>query len=310
MNTLKSSLLIFCTMMVLSCSQDAEPVSPTTPSSAMTDVSVKFSGFDVYVTPDVRDYSVTRSTADEVGVTRIALKIIDSEGNTVFSTNQVKGVDDNFDNIECQLLKGTYKFVAVAHKASDTSSPNAEITSATSASISDKYVPKFLFSKSVDVTISEESTQSVSINFGARITSTLAVKPKDDNLDGVEHVQVVVNPAASAASSPYVFDPTTGFIASHLSYTSNYALSDYQNLSSFVGKKLSTQMLLTSETQTADVIIRLYDSNDQLLNSYTVNSVTLNTHGTTTITGYFLRTNVTNSFEFDMSEEINTEVTM
>ena len=77
MKTLKVSLLIFCVMTVFSCSQDGESISPNPPSDVLTDVSVTFSGFEITVTPDSRDYSDTRATADEANVTRIALKIFD-----------------------------------------------------------------------------------------------------------------------------------------------------------------------------------------------------------------------------------------
>ena len=92
MKTLKVSLLIFCVMTVFSCSQDGESISPNPPSDVLTDVSVTFSGFEVTVTPDARDDSNTRATANEANVTRIALKIFDSQGETVFSANIIKGM--------------------------------------------------------------------------------------------------------------------------------------------------------------------------------------------------------------------------
>ncbi len=309
MKTLKVSLLIFCVMTVFSCSQDGESISPNPPSDVLTDVSVTFSGFEIMVTPDSRDYSDTRATADEASVTRIALKIFDSQGETVFSTNRIKGVDDNFDAIDCQLPKGSYTFVAVAHRASSAESPNADIQSATSASISEKYLPKMLFSKVVSVTILGEATQSVAIDFGSRITSSLVVKPKDANLDNVKRVEIVVNPTGTAATDSHAFNPTTGFAASALSYTIKYKLSDF-GLSSFAGQMFNVQMLLTAESQNSDVVISMYDSSDALLHSCTVSAVPFKSHSTTTIEGYFFGTNVSNSFNFDLSEETNTVIPM
>ena len=309
MKTLKVSLLIICVMTVFSCSQDGESISPNHPSDVLTDVSVTFSGFEITVTPDSRDYSDTRATADEANVTRIALKIFDSQGETVFSTNRIKGVDDNFDAIDCQLPKGSYTFVAVAHRASSAESPNADIQSATSASISEKYLPKMLFSKVVSVTILDEATQSVAIDFGSRITSSLVVKPKDANLDCVERVEIVVNPTGTAATDSHAFNPTTGFAASALSYTFNYRLSEL-GLSSFTGQYFSALLLLTAESQNSDVVISMYDSSDALLHSCTVSAVPFKPHSITTIEGHFFGTNVTNSFNFDLSVETKTIIPM
>lgn len=309
MKTLKVSLLIICVMTVFSCSQDGESISPNHPSDVLTDVSVTFSGFEITVTPDSRDYSDTRATADEANVTRIALKIFDSQGETVFSTNRIKGVDDNFDAIDCQLPKGSYTFVAVAHRASSAESPNADIQSATSASISEKYLPKMLFSKVVSVTILDEATQSVAIDFGSRITSSLVVKPKDANLDCVERVEIVVNPTGTAATDSHAFNPTTGFAASALSYTFNYRLSEF-GLSSFTGQSFSVLLLLTAESQNSDVVISMYDSSDALLHSCTVSAVPFKPHSITTIEGHFFGTNVTNSFNFDLSVETKTIIPM
>ena len=309
MKTLKVSLLIICVMTVFSCSQDGESISPNHPSDVLTDVSVTFSGFEITVTPDSRDYSDTRATADEANVTRIALKIFDSQGETVFSTNRIKGVDDNFDAIDCQLPKGSYTFVAVAHRASSAESPNADIQSATSASISEKYLPKMLFSKVVSVTILDEATQSVAIDFGSRITSSLVVKPKDANLDRVERVEIVVNPTGTAATDSHAFNPTTGFAASALSYTFNYRLSEF-GLSSFTGQSFSVLLLLTAESQNSDVVISMYDSSDALLHSCTVSAVPFKPHSITTIEGHFFGTNVTNSFNFDLSVETKTIIPM
>ena len=309
MKTLKVSLLIFCVMTVFSCSQDGESISPNPPSDVLTDVSVTFSGFEVTVTPDARDDSNTRATANEANVTRIALKIFDSQGETVFSANRIKGVDDNFDAIDCQLPKGSYTFVAVAHRASSAESPNVDIQSATSASIPEKNLPKMLFSKVVNVTILGEDTQPVAIDFGSRITSSLVVKPKDASLEDVERVEIVVNPTGTAATDTHTFNPTTGFATSALSYRFNYRLSEF-GLSSFTGQPFSVLLLLTAESQNSDVVISMYDSSDALLHSCTVSAVPFKPHSITTIEGYFFGTNVTNSFNFELSGETNTIIPM
>lgn len=92
MKTLKVSLLIFCVMTVFSCSQDGESISPNPPSDVLTDVSVTFSGFEVTVTPDARDDSNTRATANEANVTRIALKILTRKVKPSFLPIESRGL--------------------------------------------------------------------------------------------------------------------------------------------------------------------------------------------------------------------------
>ena len=166
-----------------------------------------------------------------------------------------------------------------------------------------------LFSKVVSVTILDEATQSVAIDFGSRITSSLVVKPKDANLDCVERVEIVVNPTGTAATDSHAFNPTTGFAASALSYTFNYRLSEF-GLSSFTGQYFNVVLLLTAENQNSDVVISMYDSSDALLHSCTVSAVPFKPHSITTIEGHFFGTNVTNSFNFDLSVETKTIIPM
>lgn len=111
--------------------------------------------------------SQTVSAADE----KISLSI--PQG---VETRVVAVTADDFDHVVCPLHVGKYTFVAVAHKAKNLDSPVATVTSTDKALLTESYVPKLVFAKTMDVTVAGNTTQNVTMDFDKRITSSFRLK--------------------------------------------------------------------------------------------------------------------------------------
>lgn len=248
-----------------------------------------------------------RVSATESKVTRIAFKVFDATGKEVYSEDKKYGSDNDFDHVVCPLHVGKYTFVAVAHKAKPLDSPVATVTSADEALLTENYVPKFVFAKTMDVTVAGNTTQNVTMEFGKRITTSFNLKVTDAYPDEVTKVRLTANSSKPKAASPFAFSPATGFAPSALSYTNTISRAE-NKLSSFTGKEIGLHFFLTKDEQQMDIVIEMLNDVDEVLYTRTLSDLTFHRHSTTCATGTFFTASVTTTFDFDMKDDTTIDV--
>lgn len=298
------ALLLLSLVALFSCSSDEDATTAT--ELEPTTVNVTFTGLDISITPDQKANSPLRVSATKAGVTRIAFKVFDATGKEVYSEDKNVGSDNDFDHVVCPLHVGKYTFVAVAHKSKLLDSPVATVTSAAESLLTESYVPKFVFAKTMDVTVAGNTTQNVTMEFGKRITTSFNLKVKDDYPDEVTKVRLTANSSKPKATTPFAFSPATGFAPSDLSYTNTIIRAE--NLSSFTGKDIGLNFFLTSDEQKMDIVIDMLNDANELLYTRTLSDLTFHRHSTTRATGTFFTASVTTTFDFDTEDDTNIEV--
>lgn len=298
------ALLFLSLMALFSCSSDEDATTGT--ELEPTTVNVTFTGLDISITPDQKANSPLRASAMQSGVTRIAFKVFDATGKEVYSEAKNVGSDNDFEHVVCPLHVGKYTFVAVAHKAKPLDSPVATVTSADESLLTESYVPKLVFAKTMDVTVAGNTTQNVTMEFGKRITTSFNLKVTDDYPDEVTKVRLTANSSKPKATSPFAFSPATGFAPSDLSYTNTIIRAE--NLSSFTGKDIGLNFFLTSDEQKMDIVIDMLNDANELLYTRTLSNLTFHRHSTTRATGTFFTASVTTTFDFDMEDDATIDV--
>lgn len=298
------ALLLLSLAALFSCSSDEDATTAT--ELEPTTVNVTFTGLDISITPDQKANSPLRVSATKAGVTRIAFKVFDATGKEVYSEDKNVGSDNDFDHVVCPLHVGKYTFVAVAHKSKLLDSPVATVTSADESLLTESYVPKFVFAKTMDVTVAGNTTQNVTMEFGKRITTSFNLKVKDDYPDEVTKVRLTANSSKPKAMTPFAFSPATGFAPSDLSYTNTIIRAE--NLSSFTGKDIGLNFFLTSDEQKMDIVIDMLNDANEVLYTRTLSDLTFHRHSTTRATGTFFTASVTTTFDFDTEDDTNIEV--
>lgn len=299
------ALLLLSLVALFSCSSDEDATTAT--ELEPTTVNVTFTGINISVTPDLKANSPLRVSATESKVTRIAFKVFDATGKEVYSEDKKYGSDNDFDHVVCPLHVGKYTFVAVAHKAKPLDSPVATVTSADEALLTENYVPKFVFAKTMDVTVAGNTTQNVTMEFGKRITTSFNLKVMDAYPDEVTKVRLTANSSKPKAASPFAFSPATGFAPSALSYTNTISRAE-NKLSSFTGKEIGLHFFLTKDEQQMDIVIEMLNDADEVLYTRTLSDLTLHRHSTTCATGTFFTASVTTTFDFDMKDDTTIDV--
>lgn len=304
MKTINSFVAFLSVMFFGACTANIDDVE----ASDKIPVEVTFSGINISVIPDENQVMGTRATTTEAKVTRIALKVFDSNGKEVHSVEKVKKEgDSDFDNVKIPLYTGNYKFVAVAHKARTEESKVAMIESQTKAELNELYVPSLVYSTVQDVTISEKTSQSVVVNFGKRRTASFQFAPTDVCPENVKNVEISINPTKKAADTPYAFDPSTGYASGDFAYSVTFYPENLKN-NTFTGNKLLVSFSPSDEMVQADVCITMRDGDDNLAYSRTLNDVTLKQHCITKAIGNFFQTNVTGNFSFDIENDASIEI--
>lgn len=298
------ALLLLSLVALFSCSSDEDATTAT--ELEPTTVNVTFTGLDISITPDQKANSPLRVSATQSGVTRIAFKVFDATGKEVYSEDKNVGSDNDFDHVVCPLHVGKYTFVAVAHKSKLLDSPVATVTSADESLLTESYVPKFVFAKTMDVTVAGNTTQNVTMEFGKRITTSFNLKVKDAYPDEVTKVRLTANSSKLKATPPFAFSPATGFAPSDLCYTNTITRAE-NKLTSFTGKDLGLNFFLTADEQKMDIIIDMLNDNDEVLYTRTLN-LTFHRHSTTRATGTFFTASTTTTFDFDKEDDTNIEV--
>lgn len=298
------ALLLLSLVALFSCSSDEDATTAT--ELEPTTVNVTFTGLDISITPDQKANSPLRASAMQSGVTRIAFKVFDATGKEVYSEDKKYGSDNDFDHVVCPLHVGKYTFVAVAHKSKPLDSPVATVTSADESLLTESYVPKLVFAKTMDVTVAGNTTQNVTMEFGKRITTSFNLKVTDAYPDEVTKVRLTANSSKPKATSPFAFSPATGFAPSDLSYTNTIIRAE--NLSSFTGKDIGLNFFLTSDEQKMDIVIDMLNDANELLYTRTLSNLTFHRHSTTRATGTFFTASTTTTFDFDTKDDTNIEV--
>lgn len=298
------ALLLISLVVLFSCSSDEDATTAT--ELEPTTVNVTFTGLDISITPDQKANSPLRVSATKAGVTRIAFKVFDATGKEVYSEDKNVGSDNDFDHVVCPLHVGKYTFVAVAHKSKLLDSPVATVTSADESLLTESYVPKLVFAKTMDVTVAGNTTQNVTMEFGKRITTSFNLKVTDAYPDEVTKVRLTANSSKPKATSPFAFSPATGFAPSDLSYTNT--ITRAENLSSFTGKDIGLNFFLTSDEQKMDIVINMLNDADEVLYTRTLSNLTFRRHSITRATGTFFTASTTTTFDFDMEDDTNIEV--
>lgn len=299
------ALLFLSLTALFSCSSDEDATTAT--ELEPTTVNVTFTGLDISITPDQKANAPLRASATESKVTRIAFKVFDATGKEVYSEDKKYGSDNDFDHVVCPLHVGKYTFVAVAHKAKPLDSPVATVTSADEALLTENYVPKLVFAKTMDVTVAGNTTQNVTMEFGKRITTSFNLKVTDAYPDEVTKVRLTANSSKPKAASPFAFSPATGFAPSALSYTNTISRAE-NKLSSFTGKEIGLHFFLTKDEQQMDIVIEMLNDADEVLYTRTLSDLTFHRHSATCATGTFFTASVTTTFDFDMKDDTTIDV--
>lgn len=303
MKILNYCFFLFVIGILSACSSESNSVD----ENALVPVQVTFSGLDVSVVPDGSRGLTTRATVSDAKVDRIAFKVFDASGKSVYSVVKENPNAEDFDKVKCLLHIGTYKFVAVAHKAKTAESKAAVITSPTEATLGEANVPSCLYSKVTDVTVSGNTTQDVTIAFGKRITSSFDLNVTDAYPDEIETVELILNPLIDKTEKEYVFNPTTGLAESALTYNASFNRKSF-SVKSFTGKTLSISLFLTAEEQKMNVTINMKNSDGITLYTRTLNDVTFRQHTSTIAKGTFFSSQVSGSFTFDTTDDTSINI--
>lgn len=297
MKILNYCFFLFVIGILSACSSESNSVD----DNVLVPVQVTFSGLDVSVVPDGSRGSVTRATASEAKVDRIAFTVFNAKGEKVYSVIKENPKADDFGKVNCLLHIGTYKFVAVAHKAKTAESKAAVITSYEKATLSERSIPSRVYSKVTDVTVSGNTTQDVTIAFGKRITSSFDLNVTDAYPDEIETVELILNPLIDKTEKEYVFNPTTGLAESALTYNGSFNRKSMP-IKSFTGKTLSISLFLTAEEQKMNVTINMKKNDGTILYTRTLKDVTFRQRSSTIAKGTFFSSQVSGSFTFDTTD--------
>lgn len=303
MRILNYCFFLFFVGILSACSSESNSVD----ENALVPVQVTFSGLDVSVVPDGSRGLTTRATVSKAKVDRIAFTVFDANGKNVYSVVKENPIAEDFDKVKCLLHVGTYKFVAVAHKAKTAESKAAVITSPTVATLGETNVHSSVYSKVTDVTVIGNTTQSVSIDFGKRITSSFDLIVTDAYPNEIETVEIILNPSKNQAANPYAFDPSTGFAANALTYNVTYNRKSL-SVTSFNKWTLSASLFLTAKEQKMDVTINMKNVKGETLYTRTLNDVTFHPHTTTIAKGTFFSSQVSSSFTFDTTDDTSINI--
>lgn len=303
MKILNYCFFLFVIGILSACSSESNSVD----ENGLVPVQVTFSGLDVSVVPDGSRGLTTRATVSGAKVDRIAFTVFNAKGEKVYSVVNENPKADDFDKVKCLLHIGTYKFVAVAHKAKTAESKAAVITSPTEATLGEANVPSCVYSKVTNVTVSGNTTQSVNIEFGKRITSSFELNVTDDYPDEIENVEIILNPSKDQAANPYAFNPSTGLAESVLTYNASFNRKSF-SVTSFTGKTLSISLFLTAEEQKINVTINMKKNDGTILYTRTLKDVTFRQHSSTIAKGTFFSSQVSGSFTFDTTDDTSINI--
>lgn len=281
------SLLYSCSSLTID-----EP-STEQQQSDLCEVTINLSGLDFII--ETNDTPASRATAADAGVAGITLTAYNSEGRVAFTITQA-ATDEGFGTITTKIPVGTYTFVAVAHDSSDAS---AAISSTTEARYSGT-MGFAVYSATKQVAVSGNTSQSVQMEMGKRITSSFGVKITDPTPAEVESVQIIISPS-SVKPTAYTFNPATGFAADNWRYERTVSKTS-SNVTTFTNKVLQGHLLLTSPEQQLNVQINVLDTQGNVLYTRSKEGITFRQATRTIATGTFFSASSSGSFDFDTAD--------
>lgn len=302
--TVLSVVLVALSLMGVACHQETEL------RNEKVEVVVSFDNLEIGYVEDspqqVQAQRVSDKSAADAGVNRIALSIFDSNNALVYSATKNATVDsENFDQVSCTLLPGTYIFVAVAHQAAKDDEDPATINTPTDATITTSRLFR-TYSRSMQVNVLANQTNNVVVDFGQRVSSTFQFACYDETPDEVSFCRVIVKPNATATNS-YSFDPSTGFTSNNYLYT--YSQYKSNTGGTFTNKLFSVHCFLEQNPEYVDVVITMYDADGAVYRSLTLENVELAPHRITRAMGSFFHFGANSSFVFDTTEDDRLDIT-
>ena len=283
----------------VSCINSIQDDSEVVDNEKVT-VNISLSGFNLSFEEDEVTTRASDQNAAQAEVTRIARSVFDGSEQLVYSSKKKSSVNtEDFDSFSCELLPGSYTFVAVAHKANADSDEAATITSPTVATITTDKVYK-TFAKTQAVTIVEGQTNNVTIDFGKRITSTFQIATTDDTPTNVASCEIIINPSLSTTTA-YTINPSTG-LATDI-YQQKVTILKSNTGNTFKDKALSIYCFLKENPQNIAVTVNMKDASGNVVQTRTFNDVPMAPHRVTRARGIFFPSSASGSFTFDNSDD-------
>lgn len=268
------------------CSSVALDEVPSEEHQSLRKVIVSIGGLDVTASP------LTRATAADAKVTHITLTAFDAAGTAAFTFTQTSA-DADFGTITALLPVGEYTFVAVAHKLPE-GAPGASIVSPTQASVTG-YTDLLTYSCAQAVSVSDNASQSVTLDMGRRKNAVLTLTITDPTPAEVETLQLIVSPTAVALPDAVTYNPTTGFATS----TWRYERTIIKDGDTFTGITYGLPILLASAEQQLDVTFNALDGQGNVLYTRSKSAVLFQQAAYTKVSGTFFSSATDGSFLFD-----------
>lgn len=304
---LKVSVFVFVCLGLSSCSCFEDIDAPVPAESRLVDVSITFDGLNIAQVPDAPRTNAPRKASDktaaEASVARIALNIYNAAGTQVASFTQSQS-DEGFGTINSKLLVGDYTFVAVAHGAFTADDPAASIVSATEANVAIPLHPS-LYTCSQEVTIADNSAQSVTLDMGQRKATTLQVTVTDDTPDTITAMQIIVSPSGQQASAA-TFSPATGYASDTYRYEKTWQKSAVDG--SFTNRNIKLAALLTDAEQALDFRVNMLNAKGEICFSREKQNITFKQATTIKCSGTIFSGDLTGSFLFDTTDNKAEEI--
>ena len=301
--------LFLLVVLFVSCSSDSDTIHVENihGENKYVDVNVSFAGMNISMNSDEDEWSGTRATTSEAGVTHIALKVFDSTEKEIYSAAKIKQNDgEDFDKISFSLLPGTYSFVAVAHKSSNPSEPVANIVSKTKATLN-RSLAATTFCTVKEVTIGTSSTtpsggdtnaMNVTLDMGKRINATFRLLITDQTPSDVESLEIILYPNLSETTK-FEIDPSTGFALNQYRSKVEYLKSATQS-NTFTDQGCVIHSYVRSADDKVDVTINAKSTDGTVLYTQTLSNVSIKPYHYTTATGRFFSVTTNASFEFNV----------
>ena len=273
------------------------------------EVSITFEDFEVTYQEDSSNKSnpqkVSDKDATEAEIDRISLAIFNSAGQLAFS--DFLDIENNPEIsllISCMLLPGDYTFVAVAHQTALSTDAAAVISSPTQATITTSKCLR-VYTYSQPVTILADQPNSVVIDFGKRVSSTVQLYSTDVTPEEVSSCEMIIN-SSNSASSAFIFNPTTGFASSAYQYKAVHQISKYHG--TFQNTQLNVHFLLTQNPESVDLTVNMKDASGAIVRTRTFSNIEVAPHRSTRLTGSFFHSSVESSFIFDIVEDPRVDI--
>lgn len=250
-------LLALLLPFVVACENIEIPSLDNKDDDATCKLKVSISGFDLSIS-DID----TRSSIAESDLTKISFTIFDSNGNIVFSENQVKDVSTHFGEMNCSLSSGTYSIITVAHQSNAEVSVSPQSVTFEEDGLYGKEVSD-TFSAYMSFSIGDEAEKNLDLNLD-RVVALFQLECKDELPANIKSFKVLF----SSGSNSY--NPTTG-----LALNSKSKLMFYSVDSSNYGKpyQLSAYTFLPQDSVEMDITVTAVDTSNEEVKSYIFNKV-------------------------------------